>query len=189
MVTNSDLQPLFEAAIDDAGTWVRRAATASLRTPTPCAEWDLGALLGHMVAQNDGFAAAVRDGDAPLSAYAPPTLAPAEVLERWSDSAQRLRAAFRAAPGERMIRLAELDGEVPVTMALGLQIVDCAVHAWDIATTLEEHYRPEEAIVQVVLASARMIAARPGGAPGFFAPPREVTEADPWLEALALLGR
>jgi len=188
-MTTNDPRGLFEAALEDADSQVRRAASAPLDTPTPCSEWDLGALLGHMIGQNDGFAAAVRDGDAPLAAYAPPTLASDQVIARWSDSAERLRAAFRAAPPGRPLRLAEFDREVPVEVALGMQIVDCAVHAWDVATALGGVYRPDQAIVRLVLESARMIAARPGGTPGVFAPPREVAGTDPWLDALALLGR
>ena len=179
----------FEEALDDADRLVARAAEASLALATPCEGWDLGALLGHMIGQNEGFATAVRDGDAPLAAYAAPELTPGEVLPRWSESADRLREAFRAAPGERVLRLAEFDGrEVSVEIALGMQVVDCAVHAWDVATALGEEYRPSDAVVELVLGSARMIAARPGGTPGVFAPPRAAGD-DPWAEALALLGR
>ena len=180
----------FEEALEDADRLVARAAEASLALATPCEGWDLGALLGHMIGQNEGFAAAVSDGDAPLEAYAAPTLAPGEVLPRWSASASRLREAFRTAPADRTVRLAEFAGrEVPVEVALGMQIVDCAVHAWDVATALGQAYRPSAAVVEVVLASARMIAARPGGTPGVFAPPREAAGDDPWAGALALLGR
>lgn len=189
MDTNDELRNLFEEALDDAGAWVARAASASLRRPTPCADWDLGALVGHMIGQNEGFAAAVRDGDAPLAAYCAPRLEPDDVRPRWDGSAERLRVAFRTAPADRAVRLAEFDREVPVATALGMQVVDCAVHAWDIAVALGEDHRPADAIVRVVLESARLIAARPGGTPGVFAPPREIADADSWHEALALLGR
>ncbi len=186
----TSIRACFEEALDDADGLVRRAAEASLGLATPCEGWDLGALLGHMIGQNRGFAIAVRAGDAPLAAYAAPVLTPGEVLPRWSDSASRLREAFRTAPADRTVRLAEFAGrEVPVEVALGMQVVDCAVHAWDAATALGQAYRPSAAVVEVVLASARMIAARPGGTPGVFAPPREVAGDDPWAEALALLGR
>ena len=188
-MTTTSLLDSFEAALDDADAWVTRAATASLRLSTPCVDWDLGALLGHMIGQNTGFAEAVGAGDAPLSAYDPPTLEAGEVLPLWTASASRLREAFRTAPADRVVRLAEFDRRVPVEVALGMQVVDCAVHAWDVATALGEDYRPSDAITQVVLGSARMIAARPGGTPGVFAPPRDPSTDGPWAEALALLGR
>lgn len=184
------MQALFEQALADADAIVARAALAPLDLPTPCDGWDLAALLAHMVGQNEGFALAVRDGDAALAAYAAPVLVQDDVQPRWTDSATRLREAFRAAPADRLVRLAEFEGrEVAVEVALGMQVVDCAVHAWDVATALGEEYRPSAAIVEVVLSSARMIAARPGGTPGVFAPPREPVRIDPWAEALALLGR
>ena len=189
MTTHDDLRRLFEQALDDAGTLVLRAASADLRLPTPCTDWDLGALLGHMIGQNEGFAAAIRDGDAPLSAYAALDLGPGDVPDRWEASAAGLRDAFRSAPPDGRLRLAEFDREVSVATALGMQLVDCAVHAWDVATALAEDYRPSDEIAQAVLASARLIAARPGGTPGVFAASRAVEDADPWRQALALLGR
>lgn len=183
------MRPLFERALDDAGTWVRRAAGADLAVGTPCADWDLGALIGHMVGQNEGFAAAVRAGDAPRAAYAAPELTGSEIAERWTSSADRLRSAFRAAAPGAVVRLAELDVEVPVVIALALQLVDNAVHAWDVATALGEDYRPDDAVVAVVHASAQVVADRPEGTPGIFAAPRPTTGADDWSDALRLLGR
>ncbi|WP_017935183.1 TIGR03086 family metal-binding protein [Nocardioides sp. Iso805N] len=195
MMTMEQLRPLFEKALGDAGVLVIRAAATDLGRPTPCADWDLRALIGHMIGQNAGFAAAVRDGDAPPSAYAAPELGAGEIRPRWEESADRLRTAFREADPERVLRLAEFDREVTATTALGMQVLDCAVHAWDVAKALDEDYRPPPEVAETVLASARMIAARPGGTPGVFAAPVETgsTEAgdsaDPWREALRLLGR
>jgi uncharacterized protein (TIGR03086 family) len=189
MAELEELRPLFERALDDAGALVRRAATADLTAPTPCRDWDLGALVAHMVGQNEGFARAVREGDAPLTAYAAPELTGDDITQRWEASAERLRAAFREAPAGAPVRLVELDRDVPVETALGMQVVDCSVHAWDVATALGEDYRPPDPVVEVVLASARLIAARPGGTPGVFAAPRETAGVEAWSDALRLLGR
>ena len=180
----------LERVLDETGELVARAAVAPLVLDTPCQGWDLGALLGHMIGQNNGFATAVRDGDAPRDAYAVPVLTSAAVSATWATSATSLRDAFRAAPAGRSVRLRELGPlDVSVERALEMQVLDGAVHAWDVATTLGEAYRPDEATVDLVLGSARAIAARPGGTPGVFAPAREPHGRDPWAEALALLGR
>ncbi|SFC53087.1 TIGR03086 family protein [Nocardioides terrae] len=189
MATLDDLRLLFERALDDAGVLVRQAAAADLGAPTPCSEWDLRALIGHMVGQNEGFAAAVADGDAPVEAYAAPELSAEQVRSSWDASADRLRTAFRDAAPEARVRLAEFDREASLETALGMQVVDCAVHAWDVATALGEVYRPPDVVVEVVLASARSIAARPGGTPGVFAPAKAVAGDDAWSDALRLLGR
>lgn len=188
-MTTDELRAQFEQALDDAGAWVARAADADLGMPTPCTDWDLGTLIGHTIGQNEGFAAAVRDSDAPPAAYAIVELAADKIRPRWTESAELLREAFRAASPDARLRLAEFDREVSVATALGMQLLDNAVHAWDIAAALGEDYRPTAATAQAVLASARLIAARPGGTPGVFAPPLEVSGADPWTDALRLLGR
>lgn len=194
-MTMEQLRPLFEQALSDAGVLAIRAATADLGAPTPCAGWDLRALIGHMIGQNEGFAAAVRDGDAPPSAYVVRELGQDEIRPRWEESADRLRTAFRDADPERVLRLAEFDREVTATTALGMQVLDCAVHAWDVASALDEDYQPPAEIAEAVLASARTIAARPGGTPGVFAAPVDNgsagggEHADAWREALRLLGR
>ncbi|HJQ05310.1 MAG TPA: TIGR03086 family metal-binding protein [Nocardioides sp.] len=189
MMTDEELRPVFERALDDAGAWVLQAAEADLTVGTPCADWDLAALIGHMVGQNEGFAEAVSAGDAPASAYAAPALGRDEIAPRWRASAKRLRGAFRAAPAGAAVRLAELDVEVPLAIALAMQLVDNAVHAWDVATALGEEYRPDGEVVGVVHASAQVVAGNAEGTPGVFAAPRPTTGTDDWSDALRLLGR
>ena len=79
----------------------------------------------------------------------------------------------------------------PVPVVLGFQTLDTAVHAWDVATALGRVWRPDPPLVAVVLGQARLI---PGGpartAPGAaFAPALAAEDADPWVTALALVGR
>jgi hypothetical protein len=61
---------------------VGQVRDADLGRPTPCGDWDLAALLAHLVGQDRGFAAAARDGDAPASAYEPVPFTP----QAWQDS-------------------------------------------------------------------------------------------------------
>lgn len=188
--TFDDLLVLFDQALDEASAHVLRAAKHDLLLPAPCTDWNLGALIGHMIGQNDGIAAAVREGDAPRTAYAPAEqLRAAEIAVRWSDSAARLRDAFGAAAPSRSVRLAELEPQVSVTTAPGMQLLDNAVHTWDIASALGDDYRPKNDIAQIVHRSARRITGRPGGTPGIFMPAGKVAGDDPWANALALLGR
>lgn len=183
------IQGLHREAITDCGGLVVRAADSDLRLPTPCSDWDLGGLIGHLVGQNEGFAAAVRNGDAPLMAYDGSRLRAEDIRSRWKASKERLTAAFAAAAPDARVRLAELDREVDVRTAIGMQLLDSAVHAWDLAVSLGEDYRPADGIVEAVREGAGSIAALPGGAPGVFSSPLTVTNEDPWTDALRLLGR
>lgn len=173
-------------ALDDTTVLASRAG--DLTVPTPCAGWDLADLYGHMVGQNLGFAAAVADGDAPAAAYESVPVASDDVSRLWQDSAARVRDAFGAADPEATVHLAEFGFRPTVAVALGMQLLDAAVHAWDVATALGQSYRPAEATVTFVLDMARQIAASPGGTPVFAAPFAEGGQ-DPWGDALRLLGR
>lgn len=193
MPTIYDLRRTYDRALDDATALVAAASDADLHAPTPCTGWDLAALLRHMVGQNDGFAAAVTAGDAPVDAYEGPTITTASLTPAWSASVARLRAAF-ATPTVGGVHLADLGVTVPVEVALRMQLLDTVVHAWDVARSIGRDYRPAEDLVEPVLADARAIAARPGGTPGVFADPlpisaRPGSPEDPWREVLLLLGR
>lgn len=186
MLTFREMFAAYDRALDDTAVLVSSAG--DLTVPTPCAGWDLTDLVGHMVGQNLGFAAAVADGDAPVAAYESVPVSTDDVARTWQDSATRVRDAFGAADPEATVHLAEFGFRPTVAVALGMQLLDAAVHAWDVATALGQTYRPAEATVTVVLDMAKQIAARPGATPVFAAPLTEQGE-DPWSDALRLLGR
>jgi uncharacterized protein (TIGR03086 family) len=189
MLTYSEMLALHDAALADTAVLVERAATGDLGIATPCDGWDLADLLSHMIGQNLGFAAAVATGDADEAAYAGPAVTPANAVAQWDASAEALRAAFGPADETAVVHLAEFDIQVTPAVALGMQLLDAAVHAWDVATALGDTYRPDDAVTGLVLDFARQIASRPGGSPGVFGEPLAETGADPWLDALRLLGR
>lgn len=186
MFTFPEMLTAYGRALDD--TTALASEAGDLTVPTPCAGWDLADLFGHMTGQNLGFAAAVADSDAPVSAYESVPVTSDDVARTWQDSAVRVRDAFGAADPTATVHLAEFGFRPTVAVALGMQLLDAAVHAWDVATALGHTYRPTEATVTFVLDMARQIAARPGGTPVFAAPLAEGGQ-DPWDDALRLLGR
>jgi uncharacterized protein (TIGR03086 family) len=175
MLTYLEMLTLHDGALADTTALVERAARGDLGIATPCDGWDLADLLSHMIGQNLGFAAAVATGDAEEAAYAGPDVTPANAVGQWDASAEALRAAFGGADETAVVRLAEFDIQVTPAIALSMQLLDAAVHAWD--------------VTELVLDFARQIASRPGGSPGVFGEPLTETGADPWLDALRLLGR
>ena len=186
MLTFEEMLAAYDRALDD--TTALASEAGDLTIPTPCAGWDLADLFGHMVGQNLGFAAAVADGDAPVAAYESVPVGTDDVVRTWQDSVTRVRDAFGTADPEATVHLAEFGFRPTVTVTLTMQLLDAAVHAWDVATALGRTYRPAEATVTLVLDMARQIAARPGGTPVFAAPLAEGGK-DPWGDALRLLGR
>lgn len=193
MQSYADLQELHRRALADATELIARILPDAFNLPTPCAGWDLQALLTHMIVQNDGFAEAVETGDAPAPAYTRAPVEFAQLSGEWSRSTAELTSAFAAAPADRPVRLIEISTDIVFTAraAISMQLLDTAVHAWDVATSIGTRYRPDDGVVAAVAAAARRVPAgearsRPGAA---FAAPVPTGTADPWLEALSVLGR
>src|SRR5690606_28912714 len=88
-----DHRELFHEAMQGTDAHVRTVTDADLSRATPCEGWTVADLLAHMIGQQDGWAAAVTDGDAPPSAYAPVPFTQAA----WRASADRLLHAFDGA--------------------------------------------------------------------------------------------
>lgn len=188
-----DLRLPHRTALATAGEFIARVQPNDFDRSTPCAEWDLGALLAHMIGQNNGFARAVADGDAEVNDYRPPMISAAEFAHAWAESADRLTHALAGADLERPVRLVEVrpNGTVSVGAVVGIHLLDTVVHTWDVATSLRLDYRPPDDLVNIVAAIAGQVPvgesrARPGAA---FDPPLSTTNPDPWIAALGQLGR
>ncbi|GAA4590858.1 uncharacterized protein (TIGR03086 family) [Actinoplanes octamycinicus] len=189
-----DLRPLHAAAVRATVDLVARATPADLGKPTPCAGWDLAALLAHMTAQHHGFAAAARGRGSDETVWAPGPLGD-DFISRYADAVTDVLDAF-AVPDllDRPFVLPEFgtDRPFPGRLAVTFHLVDYVVHGWDVATALGLPYHPAPEIVAATLPIARAVPddenrLAPGAA---FAPARPVPPgADPLTEILLLLGR
>ncbi|GAA2070613.1 TIGR03086 family metal-binding protein [Streptomyces albiaxialis] len=127
-----DPRPLFGRALDQMGEQVAAVRPEELGARTPCAEYDVRALLGHVVAVLDKLARVGAGGD---------TRGLPDVVEGVPDSGWA--AAFARARGaaERVwADDARLDGMVALPWATmpGRDVVDAythefTAHSWDLA--------------------------------------------------------
>ena len=187
-MTVTELRTLFRQAVAEMAPIVAHVDTGDLSRATPCAGWDLGQLLAHMLGQNRGFAAAVMAGTAEKSALAP---APFD-QQSWTESVDRLLEAFDGAADDDQILLVELlpTERLPLQFVIGAQLLDTVVHTWDVASALDLEFAPSPQLVAPILAMAEGIPddgnrLEPGAA---FAPALPPTDND-WGRLLALLGR
>jgi uncharacterized protein (TIGR03086 family) len=187
-MTIDELRTLHRRALADASTFVQQVDADDLANPTPCADWDLGQLLAHMVGQHLGFAEAVRAGTAGKSAYAPVRFD----QQAWAESVDELVAAFAGATeGDRILQVELHPAEqLPLEFVLSAQLLDTVVHAWDVASALHTTYSPPPELVAPILTLAERIPdgderKKPGAA---FAPALPAPDGD-WGRLLALLGR
>lgn len=146
-----ELEPLL-------GQLTSRITPDDLDSPTPCANFKVRGVLGHMTGGATQFAAAFR-GESP--APAPVDLAEGpDVVARAGSALADLMAAIRS-PGALDRTVAAPFGEMPGDAFARFVVLDGLVHGWDIATATGQTYEPSDALVAEVDAFARQAIAPP----------------------------
>ena len=130
MTSDADTVALLERALDQTAGLIAAIEPGQAGLATPCAGWDVRALVSHLAGQDlRNFLVAVRGEAADWQA-------PAEDIgDDWAaafrDRAAPLRAAWRAADLDRPV--AGPGGEAPLRARADQQITELAVHDWDLA--------------------------------------------------------
>jgi uncharacterized protein (TIGR03086 family) len=158
MASMPDIQVLDRRAVEASRSLVSHVTADRLAQPTPCADWDLSALLAHMTVQHHGFARAVAGERTGLTDWRPAPAA--DPVAAYDEAADRVIAAF-GAPGvtEGSAFLPEIRGGVtlPVSMAIGFHFVDYVVHSWDVAATLGLPLVFDDEVLAAALAVAEQV--------------------------------
>jgi uncharacterized protein (TIGR03086 family) len=182
---DSRRRELHRTALDVASEYVVAVARPALQGPTPCAGWTLGDLLAHMIGQHRGITAAVRDGNAPASAYTPVPFTEAG----WHDSASELIAAFNGVDLDATVVEIEL-APMPISVRriLDAHVLDTVIHTWDVAEAEGREFTPPTPLLTAVRGIADGIPDRAHG-PGAPFAPRLPAPGTTWADTLALVGR
>jgi uncharacterized protein (TIGR03086 family) len=180
---------LFRAA-DQAVAVVGLVRPEQLGAPTPCTEYDVRHLTGHVVSvlRRIGYVAGGGHAfDVPSivlgladGAWAPAAIAnAADLRAAWADDAVL----------DRVLRLPW--GEVPGRGAALAYVQELTTHAWDLATALGRADVLDASLADLALVAAqRYVPPQPRGAPIPFGPPVEVARDAPAYDRLvAWLGR
>lgn len=132
-----NIAELDRRAVEVTRALVRRITPDQWSLPTPCAEWDLAALLAHMTVQHHGFALAVA-GERTEVADWRPAPRPEDPAAAYDAAADHVLASFAEADANGQAYLPEIRGgvTVPASMAMGFHFVDYVVHGWDVAAAL-----------------------------------------------------
>ncbi|MFE9427621.1 TIGR03086 family metal-binding protein [Kitasatospora sp. NPDC006697] len=187
-----DIRALHTQALALVTELVDQVKEDQLALPTPCADWDLRTLLGHMIGQNYGFAAAAEGRGEDGEAWRDRTFegAPAQA---WAASAAELGAAFAATAGPFRIPEIREGVDIPADMAISFHFIDTLVHGWDLAAALGLPFEPPAELAQVGLVVAEQVPAGPEfrGPGRAFSEVLELEEEQPaaFHRTLALLGR
>lgn len=182
-------------AVQGSARAVAGVREPDLSKPTPCAGWTLADLLGHMIVQHRGFAAAAAGDGADLCHWQGAPLDPLLLVTEYKRAAAEVMAAF-AAPGvlDRQFALPEISAQLlfPARQAIGFHLVDYVVHGWDVAQALGLRYQVDADVLDEALLIALAVPddeerRRGPGAP--FAPRLQAAGDRPLDRVLTLLGR
>jgi uncharacterized protein (TIGR03086 family) len=168
------------------------AEPAEMALPTPCADWDLGTLLGHLSDSMADLETALRTGrldlerpedlPGPLATY-PAAGDPVDVLR---DRAAALLSVSYSYPGpERFVAVADLP--VPAGLVVCTGAVEIAVHGWDVSSALGGCGPIPAGLATRMLRLCPLLVA---GREGLFAAPVQVpAQASPGDRLVGYLGR
>lgn len=153
--------------------------------PTPCAEWKVKDLVGHVTGGNHMFAAHAR-GDQPSAP--PPNDDPRAAF---AESAKIATESFASeGVNERTFNLPF--GAMPAQMAIGIHFVDVVVHSWDLAKATGQQPVVDQDLVESAWGIASMFPDSPElrGPGGPFGPKVACPDDAPLYDRLiAHLGR
>lgn len=173
-------------ALDQTGEVVAAVRPDQLGLPTPCDDYDVRALINHLVGGNLMFAAVVDGGELDLSVLDQDNLGddPAAAYRR---SAQATLAAWQH-PGalDEKLAFANLPGHVVVRLHLTEELA----HGWDLARATDQDESMDPHLAEVALEAMRQMPPEMLRNPQFFG--NEVAcgaDAPPHEQLVAFLGR
>jgi len=145
----SDPVALHRRAVDEFGRRVDAVADNQWGLPTPCRDWDVRALVHHLVYENR-WAVPLLDGQTveEVGDRFEGELLGEDPKAAWHDSAARAQEAAGAAGAmERTVHLSF--GDFPGSEYASQLIVDLTVHAWDLARGIGADDQLDRELVEV----------------------------------------
>ncbi|MEI7059369.1 TIGR03086 family metal-binding protein [Nocardioides sp. CCNWLW239] len=124
-MTTSDETGILSRALDQTGDLLDRVHAETVSRPTPCEQWDVGALADHVIADGANFVTMLRGGEPDWGAPAP------HVNESWGP-------AFRVGADDVLHAWGQASsGEGGAAVPVGLLVAEYATHSWDLARALD----------------------------------------------------
>jgi uncharacterized protein (TIGR03086 family) len=186
----TDPRPIHQRAMTQTEAIVAAVQPGQLTLPTPCPEYDVRALLSHIVGGLNRAAVIGEGGDA----LARPATAADVPDDGWPEAyraaAQRARAAW--ADDAKLDAMVEVPwGKIPGRFALAGYIQEILTHGWDLAHATGQPAEGDPELALFALAGAkRVLPPETRGADIPFGPVVPVPpDAAPYAQLAAWLGR
>ncbi|WP_370268989.1 TIGR03086 family metal-binding protein [Streptomyces sp. V4I8] len=166
---------------------VRGISDATLSAPTPCAEYDVKALVNHVFQVIVQFQRLAVKEASDFGETPDRVAGSAEWRERLADETDRLVAAW-SAPGAEEGTTGGMN--MPARLVGSMALLDLTVHAWDLARATGQEYPGADEAVVAELAGAVDELAPTARKMGVFGEPVPVAEgASAFERLLARTGR
>lgn len=190
MDATTDPRPVYQRALDQLEKLFATVTPDQFELSTPCTEYDLRALLGHVVGGIHRIAYVGEGGHAMDVA----ALVGEVADDAWPAVLGRARARVTAAwqDDATLDRLVSVPwGEVPGRFALGGYVMEATTHAWDIAQVVAPGAALDEELAHGAMTVAEnALPADRRGADVPFGPVRPApADADIYTRLAAWLGR
>jgi uncharacterized protein (TIGR03086 family) len=187
---NQDPRPIHARAIAQTKSIVAAVQDDQLGLPTPCTEYDVRALLSHMVGGLNRIATIGEGGDG----LATPARADGVPDDGWLAAYQAAAARTRHAWADdaRLDALVEVPwGKFPGRIAISGYIQEILTHGWDLAKATGQPTEGDpELAAQVLAISRRILPPEPRGGEIPFGPVIPIApDAAPYAQLAAWLGR
>ncbi|MFE4796033.1 TIGR03086 family metal-binding protein [Streptomyces sp. NPDC056708] len=178
------ISELLEAAAGRAVPVMHGIDDNSLGDPTPCAEYDVRALVNHLFQVVVNFQALAAREQADFGEV--PDAVTGDWRARFGEETAKLVAAW-AVPGadEGTAGSMGLPARTVGNMVLG----DLTVHAWDLARATGQEFVPDESVLSEIGPGLAAMAPMARGAKVFGEPHPVPDGASPFEQVLALTGR
>jgi uncharacterized protein (TIGR03086 family) len=161
-----------------------------LNLTTPCPEYAVRNLLGHILGLTVAFGDAARKDMGPTTDTSPTASLP-DITDGWRDALAKalddLAEAWRdPAAWQGMTRAGGVD--LPGGVAALVALDELVVHSWDVAKATGQDYVPDEAALRA--AHTFLLQSAEGPRPDIFGPVVQVENSAPLLDrAIGLSGR
>ncbi|MDJ1136167.1 TIGR03086 family metal-binding protein [Streptomyces iconiensis] len=186
-----DPRPTYERAAEQLLRLVTAVRPEQLDLPTPCTEYDVRALLGHVVAGADRVAN-VGEGKSPDGPDVPEWTRDLPAGS-WPGTYEAARARLLAAWADDA-KLDELVtvpwGKMPGRIALAGSVMETAAHTWDLARAIGWSGELDRTVGEFALAAAQQALPAEGREGMPFGEARQAPEGvDTYVRLAAYLGR
>jgi uncharacterized protein (TIGR03086 family) len=182
-LSDGDPRRGFATALALGGTAIANVALSQLDGPTPCTDFTVRDLLGHLVFVLRRVSAFGRGEDA-TGVPATSGIGDTQWLETWNQAADEVLAAW-SDPDVLERTMALPFGQLSGAAAIAVYTGEVTIHTWDLATATDQRPEWDDGTVAAALVAYQRVLppTRPPGVP--FGPAVAIDDDRPLIEVLA----